>query len=101
MHTFQKGQRFKIKGMHDIYEVVTVASDKIVVTMSGIAQNFEVESGEAEECIDMGLWVILDPEPPSHMLGGLYCKSCNQYNDYASANQDDGSYKCYRCRNGI
>ncbi len=29
---------------------------------------------------------------------GFNCKRCNFKNDYASANQKDGSYICYNCR---
>jgi hypothetical protein len=29
---------------------------------------------------------------------GHNCRSCNSRNDYAEANQEDGSYLCYDCR---
>ncbi len=29
---------------------------------------------------------------------GFSCKRCNQQNDYAEANQPDGSYVCFNCR---
>lgn len=30
--------------------------------------------------------------------GGCVCKRCNSKNEYAAANQKDGSYLCYECR---
>lgn len=31
--------------------------------------------------------------------GGFSCISCGEYNPYAEPNMDDGSYKCFLCRN--
>lgn len=56
-----------------------------------------------------GSWLPGDPEPiPTlpHLRGtgsvapatGMSCKSCRLPNEYASANQADGSYLCYNCR---
>jgi hypothetical protein len=28
----------------------------------------------------------------------IFCKNCNQFNEYATPNQSDGSYICYNCR---
>lgn len=33
------------------------------------------------------------------MPDGLYCDNCNDYAKYAEANQYDGSFVCYTCRN--
>ena len=33
---------------------------------------------------------------------GMFCVNCNQFNEYMSnPNQDDGTYKCYKCRCGF
>jgi len=33
---------------------------------------------------------------------GMHCVKCNQFNEYISnPNQDNGTYKCYKCRCGF
>ena len=31
---------------------------------------------------------------------GMTCSKCNVYNEYAEANQGDGGFKCWSCRQG-
>lgn len=31
---------------------------------------------------------------------GCSCKKCNDFNEYAEANQDDGTFICFGCRRG-
>ncbi|HVI43052.1 MAG TPA: hypothetical protein VM577_20790 [Anaerovoracaceae bacterium] len=33
--------------------------------------------------------------------GGMSCRKCKDFNEYAEPNQKDGSHMCYRCRNNI
>lgn len=45
--------------------------------------------------------VFFEPKPGSRPVAkptGHICKGCNFKNDFAEANQDDGSYLCFNCR---
>lgn len=44
------------------------------------------------------VWGQKPAETKVAMVGGCVCKRCNQKNEYAAANQKDGSYLCYECR---
>lgn len=51
------------------------------------------------------LWVysnieveLLQSTSDAPSLSGARCNSCKQYSDYASANQSDGSFKCWTCQ---
>ena len=36
------------------------------------------------------------------IFDGMFCVKCNQFNEYMSnPNQNDGTYKCYKCRCGF
>ena len=36
------------------------------------------------------------------IFDGMFCVKCSQFNEYMSnPNQDDGTYKCYKCRCGF
>lgn len=35
---------------------------------------------------------------PNTVSGGMNCKKCNAYNQYAAPNQADGTFICYSCR---
>ena len=43
------------------------------------------------------LWVRGE-ESPVASKGGCICKRCHSLNQYAAANQKDGSYVCFECR---
>jgi len=38
---------------------------------------------------------------PVPSTNGYNCTKCNERNDYAEANQNDGTYICYNCRNEL
>jgi hypothetical protein len=45
--------------------------------------------------------VFFEPKPGSKPVAkstGHNCKACNFRNDFAEANQDDGTYLCFNCR---
>lgn len=45
--------------------------------------------------------VFFEPKPgvkPVAKATGHHCKACNFRNDFAEANQDDGTYLCFNCR---
>ena len=45
--------------------------------------------------------VFFEPKPGSRPVAkatGFNCKACNFRNDFAEANQDDGTYLCFNCR---
>lgn len=47
--------------------------------------------------------VFFEPKPgvqPKAKATGHNCKVCNFRNDFAEANQDDGTYVCFNCRVG-
>lgn len=47
--------------------------------------------------------VFFEPKPgvqPKAKATGHNCKACNFRNDFAEANQDDGTYLCFNCRVG-
>lgn len=47
--------------------------------------------------------VFFEPKPgtkPVAKATGHNCKACNFRNDFAEANQDDGTYLCFNCRVG-
>jgi hypothetical protein len=45
--------------------------------------------------------MFFEPKPgtkPVAKKTGFNCKVCNFKNDFAEANQDDGTYVCFNCR---
>ena len=51
-----------------------------------------------------GMWRLIESESKSPRAGSLVraeghaCKRCNDYNEYAAANQSDGTFICFGCR---
>jgi hypothetical protein len=43
-------------------------------------------------------WAVSVPDKKSN---GMSCSKCNNFNEYAEPNQEDGTHKCYRCRKGL
>lgn len=41
-----------------------------------------------------------DPEEKKPESKGCLCKKCNDFNEYAEPNQEDGTFICYGCRRG-
>jgi hypothetical protein len=50
-----------------------------------------------------GLWGMRIVGTPinAKASGGMQCSKCNDFNQYAQANQADGTFLCYGCRSSI
>lgn len=57
-----------------------------------------VQRFKAQETIAKAMANQQKPAAPVAKKTGHNCRSCNSRNDYAEANQEDGSYLCYECR---
>jgi hypothetical protein len=42
-----------------------------------------------------------EPQTPKDGRDGCVCKSCKEFMQYAEPNQEDKSFICYKCRNGL
>lgn len=40
-------------------------------------------------------------EKKATITNGMSCKKCREFNEYAEPNQDDKTFKCYKCRNNL
>jgi len=50
----------------------------------------------------MGDLEVVEPQvfsPRTDTIDGCNCKTCGQFTFMAAANQSDGTFKCYSCRN--
>ena len=95
------GRKFRITGMKDVYKIIRVDSDKIVVTIDGTSATFDIEIGDAKDSFDIGLWKPLAaPQPVAHK-DGMDCCKCKKFFEFAESNQDDGTMICWSCRNGF
>ncbi len=44
------------------------------------------------------IWKNFADHSSNQIKQGFNCNTCNNLNEYAEANQPDGTYKCYSCR---
>lgn len=50
---------------------------------------------------DTAVGNLIGLQPPARTgftKTGFSCNRCNEYNEYAASNQDNGSYVCFNCR---
>jgi hypothetical protein len=99
-------QQFKTL-MGDDYS--NIGFDRIVGTTKddawseAIKQNIVSVSGFTldEVCKLQEVYVSDNNTTMAVSSGPMNCIKCKYQNDYASANNADGTYTCYKCRNGI
>jgi hypothetical protein len=97
----QVGTKFNIKGIPDLYTINQVDSDKLVVTIDGTSAVFEIDLEDAKDSFDVGLWIPVSVPAPIAQKDGMDCCKCKKFFEFATANQDDGTMKCWSCRNGF
>jgi len=92
----------KIKCMDDSFSDENLKNGQIYYTDSKKEDRFYLIP-----CIHRGPWAagrfqIIDEETPTAAKAsdqGMSCSGCQNFNDYAESNQDDGTFKCFSCRN--
>lgn len=98
------GRKFKITGMSEVYNIIQVDSDKVVVIMIGVDSargiSFPIAIDNAEDSFNIGLWKAIEESQPVNK-DGMNCCKCKQFFEFAASNQDDGTMICWSCRNGF
>lgn len=95
------GREFNIQGFSDVYKIIQVDSDKVVVTMIGNNASFPVEINDAEDSFNIGLWKAISSKQSITPKDGMDCCKCRKFFKFAAPNQDDGTMICWSCRNGF
>ncbi|KKN60284.1 hypothetical protein LCGC14_0533340 [marine sediment metagenome] len=94
------GRKFNISGLPEVYKIIEVDTDKVVVTIEGIGSDFNVEIGDAEDSFKVGMWRSIVTLVAAHR-DGMDCCKCNNFFQFAAPNQDDGTMICWSCRSGF
>ena len=53
-----------------------------------------VEKEDISYWIEHGWYILIS----NNHNNGMNCSSCNEHNEYANANQEDGPFKCWKCK---